>query len=215
MVDPWGGICNALNGTTSWWQVQQPYYVSTLNKVMTHFPPPALTSCPGGESINNKINFVNSEVVYLGSYYRDQQTGQQPFHVVYRPDNSVFASWTQNFTSNYNGSWWYYSINLPSSAPTGMWRYEITYNNQPPQATYFAVNTTGYSFIGNGDWNDINNWANASKPPATLPSGHEIIINPIVGGECVLNQPQQISVGGKIKVVTGKIFRTTGNLTIQ
>jgi len=215
LVDPYAGQCNSLNGNTSWWANQQPYYVPTLNKVMTHGGAPAMPGCPAGEVVNEKINFVSGNTVFLGSYYRDQQPGQQSVHRVFRPDGVQYTTWTQNFSTYYSASWWYYTIGLPSQAMQGMWRYEIAYAGRPVQTAYFAVNTIGYSFIGNGDWNDPRNWANESVPPSILPAGHEIIINPIEGGECIVNQNQQIASGAKLTVVSGKRMRTLGNLVID
>ncbi len=142
LVDPWAGACNNLNGLTSWWANQQPYYVSTLNKVMIHGAAPATGNCPSGENTNEKINFVNGETVYLGSYYRDQLNGQQSIHTIYRPDNTVFNTWTQNFTTYYSASWWYYTTTLPAAAPAGVWRYEILYNGTQKQTAYFSVNSS-------------------------------------------------------------------------
>ncbi|HEX8314315.1 MAG TPA: peptidoglycan DD-metalloendopeptidase family protein [Flavisolibacter sp.] len=214
LIDPYAGPCNSFNGSTSWWASQQPYNVSTLLKAMTHGAPPALGGCAGAEAENGKINFVNGERVYLGSYYRDQQTGQQAVHTVYHHNHTVYSTWTQNFNNNFSSSWWYYSFNLPPAAQTGMWRYEIVYNGQSPVNTFFAVNTTGYSFIGNGNWNMATNWANEALPPAVLPAGNHIIINPVEGGECVLTTPQTIIAGAVLRVYNGKTLRTT-NMIIQ
>jgi len=215
LVDPWAGPCNRFNGGISWWANQEPYHVSTLNKIITHFPLPSMNWCPAGEAVNGKINFVSGETIYLGSYYRDQQNGQQAVHIIYMPDNSIFASWVQDFTDYFSASWWFYSIDLPDPAPTGMWKYQIEYNGQPPQTTYFAVNKIGYTFTGNGNWNIATNWTNNEMPPATLPVGQEILINPVIGGECFLTEPQTISIGSKITVIDGKAFRINGNLVIQ
>ncbi len=215
LVDPWAGPCNSFNGLTSWWANQQPYLVSTLNKIMTHFPAPALSGCPGGESVNEKINFASGETIYLGGYYRDQQAGQQSIHAIYRPDNSLYTSFTQNFTTNYNASYWFYSRVLPNPAPAGMWRYQVTYNGQPALSAYFAVNTTGYIFCGNGNWTNPFNWAKNTMPPAVLPAGSEIMINPVAGGECIVNQVQTISSGARITIAPGKKLLLPGNLVIQ
>ena len=152
LVDPWAGTCNNLNGLTSWWANQQPYYVSTLNKIMTHSAAPGIGSCPASEVSNEKINFVDGETIYLGSYYRDQQNGQQSVHTIYRPDNSVYSSWIQNFTVYYSASYWYYTFVLPNPATTGTWRYEIVYNGTQRTSTYFAVNST-YVVICPGNYN--------------------------------------------------------------
>ncbi|MEP7232473.1 MAG: M23 family metallopeptidase [Ginsengibacter sp.] len=215
LVDPWAGTCNALNGATSWWASQQPYYVSTLNKVMTHNLPPAMPGCKSGEMVNASGNFVNGQNVYLVSYYRDQQNGQQSVHTLYRPDNTIYTTWTQNFTIYYSASYWYYSIVLPNPASTGMWRYDVAYNGQPAISTYFAVNTIGYTFMGNGSWDVATNWSNNNMPPPVLPSGNEIIISPVQGGVCILNGSQTISNGGKITIIAGKELKVLGDLIVQ
>ncbi len=96
-----------------------------------------------------------------------------------------------------------------------MWRYEVTYNGQPALSVYFGVNVTGYTFSGNGNWSVASNWTNNSKPPGILPAGSEIMINPVAGGECIVNELQTIGSGAKITVATGKQLRLTGNLLIQ
>ena len=72
-----------------------------------------------------------------------------------------------------------------------------------------------YTFNGNGNWDVPSNWLNNAIPPANLPSGAEIIIDPLVTGECILNITQTVLAGGKLTVMTGKKFRIPGNLTIQ
>lgn len=182
---------------------------------MTHYPLPAMPGCKSGEVVNNKVNFVNGETVYLAGYYRDIQSGQQSVNTIYRPDNTVFSTWNNNFNAYYNSSWWYFTRILPNPAPTGMWRYEVVYNGQPPMNIYFAVNEIGYTFMGNGNWNVATNWSNNTIPPAVLPDGSEILINPVAGGECVLNISQTISAGSKITVLSGKKLTIPGDLIIQ
>jgi hypothetical protein len=143
LVDPWAGNCNNHNGLTSWWANQETYYVPTLNKVMSGGAAPAAGgSCPGSEVSNEKINFINSDVIYLSSYYRDQQPGQQSVHTVYKPDGTVYTTWTQNFTSYYSASWWWYSLTLPNPATTGIWKYEITYNGTQKAFSFFTLNAS-------------------------------------------------------------------------
>lgn len=73
----------------------------------------------------------------------------------------------------------------------------------------------GYRFTGNGNWSTASSWVNDTVPPASLPAGAEIIIDPAGNGECVLDIPQTIQSGAKITVVANKKFRINGNLTIQ
>ena len=214
LVDPWQGPCNAMNNE-GWWANQQPYEVPTLLSIMTHSAPPAMTDCPAGENPNTAINFASGSRVYLGTYYRDQQAGKQAIHQIFYPNGSVYFSFTHNLTQNFSASYWYHTLNLPANAPKGMWRYQVSYDGKPPLTTWFAVNTTAYVFTGNGQWNDPNNWLYRMVPPATLPAGHEIMVDPIEGGAGIVNQLQLISAGGKVTIAAGKRLSNQGNLIIQ
>ncbi len=74
---------------------------------------------------------------------------------------------------------------------------------------------TTYTFTGNGNWNEAINWLNNTKPPALLPAGSKIIIDPDAAGECLLNVVQSISAGGSIEVAAGKKFSIIGKLVIN
>ncbi len=84
-------------------------------------------------------------------------------------------------------------------------------------ATIWLVtkNTSIYTFTGNGNWDVAANWLNNKIPPATLPSGNEIIINPVINGHCILNITQHIANGAKLTVTTGKDLLVQGNLNVQ
>lgn len=70
-----------------------------------------------------------------------------------------------------------------------------------------AVQRVTYTFTGNGNWSDSSNWLNKNVPPNKLPADAVIIINPVAGGECVLDIFQQILANGVIVVSEGKRFR--------
>jgi hypothetical protein len=72
-----------------------------------------------------------------------------------------------------------------------------------------------YRFTGNGNWNEPDNWANSLVPPPILPPGDLIIIDPVAGGECLLNVTMTVSTSASITVISGKRFRIPGNLIIQ
>lgn len=83
--------------------------------------------------------------------------------------------------------------------------------------TYVIKNTpiTGnivYTFTGNGNWDIAGNWANNQVPPAVLPAGSAIIIDPVPGGKCLLNTTQVIKAGATITVMPGKIMQVPGSL---
>lgn len=72
-----------------------------------------------------------------------------------------------------------------------------------------------YTFTGNGAWNVAANWAGNLIPPQVLDKEGIIIINPVPGGECILNVPQTIAAGTNLKVAPNARFRIMGNLNIQ
>ena len=76
-------------------------------------------------------------------------------------------------------------------------------------------NTTTYTFTGNGNWSVVSNWDNQRKPPAILPTGSEIIIEPPVNGECIIDIQQTISAGARLTVRPNKRIRLISNLMIS
>ena len=76
-------------------------------------------------------------------------------------------------------------------------------------------NTTTYVFIGNGYWSDAANWKNNAIPPTDITGDTEIIIDPVEGGKCILNQSrsQRVGPGARIIVKPAKEFVTEGDLT--
>jgi glucose/arabinose dehydrogenase len=92
--------------------------------------------------------------------------------------------------------------------------YAVCLNN----GTVYRVVSTGpvqYTFTGNGNWDVAANWSNNSIPPATLPAGSVIMINPPAGAECVLNVAQTVSAGGQIIISNNKQFKIVGDLNVQ
>jgi len=69
-----------------------------------------------------------------------------------------------------------------------------------------------YTFIGNGNWNISSNWSNNTMPPAVLPEGAEIIIDPPINGECILNVSQTISKNSKLTVKENKKLKIVGSI---
>ena len=76
-----------------------------------------------------------------------------------------------------------------------------------------ACATPSYVFIGNVYWTTASNWLGNIIPPAVLPSGKTITINPVDGGECILNVPQTIGVGAQLYVVPGKRLKVANLLS--
>lgn len=50
-----------------------------------------------------------------------------------------------------------------------------------------------YTFVGDGNWSNVNNWDMNGIPPADISPGSEIRINTAVpGGKCILDVPYEV-----------------------
>jgi hypothetical protein len=82
-------------------------------------------------------------------------------------------------------------------------------------ASVLKAQTITYNFTGNGDWSIAANWSNNTIPPAVLPAGSQININPSAGGQCILNTVETIAPGASFIVGQNASLRVTGNLILQ
>jgi glucose/arabinose dehydrogenase len=116
-----------------------------------------------------------------------------------------------------------YTTTIQAVTPVGMSNFDETEDGELyavclNNGTVYRINASGakqYTFNGNGNWNVAGNWSNNSIPPATLPAGSIIMINPPANAECILNVSQTVQPGGKVVVSDNKRFRILGNLDIQ
>ena len=151
MVDPNVGDCNQ-SPSIRWADgVQPPYYDSAINKIMTHSAPPDFNvPCPTPAIINEKNDFVAGDTLYVAGYYRDQLNGQTAQYTIYKPDGSIFQTWSHNITENFphpsiyrsdwaNASHWWWAWSLPLDSPGGNWRVEVIYESKTYEH-YFNVN---------------------------------------------------------------------------
>ena len=72
-----------------------------------------------------------------------------------------------------------------------------------------------YTFNGNGNWSNPNNWVNKIKPPLNVTGTYKIFIDPVAGGQCILDVSQQITTGATFTIRSGKTFVIPGNLQIN
>lgn len=114
---------------------------------------------------------------------------------------------------------------LQTLAPTGLsdfgesedgelYAVSLTANNVSLITASGAVEKV-YTFNGNGDWTNAANWTANGIPPAALPSGSGIVIDPVTNGNCILNTEQRILNGARITVRSGKQFTVNSNLSIE
>ncbi len=78
----------------------------------------------------------------------------------------------------------------------------------------YEGNDSVYIFNGNGNWDIVANWYNGNIPPSNLTGGY-IFIDPVLGGECILNINQRVSAKNTLIINSKKKFRITGSLQVN
>ncbi|MEP6583601.1 MAG: hypothetical protein ABJA90_05025 [Ginsengibacter sp.] len=72
-----------------------------------------------------------------------------------------------------------------------------------------------YRFTGVGNWDVPSHWSNNTIPPAQLSAGSQVIIDPPLGQDCILNVSVTLPAGVELTIVNGKSFVIQGKLTVQ
>lgn len=136
-IDPYAGPNSQ---PQSLWASQRPYYDSAINRLSTHFGPPA-TPDPCQPTVTKlQDSFTAPANVYFYAFYRDYQNAIPTQLKIYRPDGSIFTEWQYTGSSSFSSAWsqgWVYAFS--PSDPPGTWRFEAAYNGQTNQ-TFFNLN---------------------------------------------------------------------------
>jgi murein DD-endopeptidase MepM/ murein hydrolase activator NlpD len=134
ILDPYSGNCNSV---TSLWNNQKPYYEPTINALMTHDAVPVMSPCPQPHITNIKNTFAPGSNIRFAAYYHDQVSTQSTKYTIYKPDKTIFRTWTHSGTQDhYSASWWHWSYTIPAGEPIGDWKFEGVY----------AGNTVSHTF---------------------------------------------------------------------
>jgi hypothetical protein len=166
---------------------------------------------------NTTLTSAGSEDIYLAKF---KQCDPPVVNITYNgnlvlcPEQTLTLSTSYCSTNTYQ--WQLNNIEIPSANnPTyiasepGEYRVKVSAFagcETLSDPTIIASQGT-YSFTGTGNWDVASNWANNAIPPSPLPSCYEIIIDPQIDGECILNVIQILSPGAKLTVLPGKKFR--------
>lgn len=129
LIDPYSGPFNSLNAS-SWWADQPDYRTPMINQLATHSAPPDFGTCPQVETTHFRNHFQVGDRAYFAAYYRDQLAGLETQYAIYRPDGSVFRSWTHSSAQDYSGSYWYWIYDLLDPSDVGTWRFTATFQGQ-------------------------------------------------------------------------------------
>lgn len=136
LVDPFNGNCN---NRTSWWQNQPDYRDPQINAVLAHNAEIEFNTCPAIETTNLQDKFLPNTPVLLYTYYKDQLKGTAATYELYKPNGTLYDSWSENFVNTWGTSWWFKPFyNL---VDLGIWTFESSYQGQTITKT-FEVTTT-------------------------------------------------------------------------
>jgi murein DD-endopeptidase MepM/ murein hydrolase activator NlpD len=151
VVDPRHGPCSA--GPDYWAQLQ-PYESPSINSLSILQTEPDMPQCgvrngqPVHEQLTETDVLAPGATFYVMATYHDQRAGQPSTMRVRRPDGSVFYQWTFDLSEGglpdpfYPATYWYWNYNLPANAPTGIWRFEASYQGHD-YAKEFVVGDPG------------------------------------------------------------------------
>ena len=197
IIDPFSGPCSPAAG---WWASPRPYYDSALNTVLLHRAAPVFNTCPTPDTPNESSAYMPGDRIFTAAYYHDQLAGQTTQYTIYQPNGTVFSTWSSSATvAHYAASYWYWSYTLPTTAPTGTWRFQAQYLGTTVSRTFTvgvvnataAARTSQYTLYPNPATDVVQ----LSGP---LPVAHVEVLNPlgqVVSSIANLRQPT-LDLGG-------------------
>lgn len=129
IIDPFAGPCNTLNGMTSWWLDQKPYWETRINKVMSNEVDGIQEmACPTPANQNLKNQFEPMGRVWLTTFIVHQQPNTTLNWKVYGPDNSLFTSKNTSLTTFEVEK--FHEFEFVANNQEGLWRVEVTLGSQ-------------------------------------------------------------------------------------
>lgn len=143
LVDPYGGTCNAQNGSDSWWQQQEAYLEKQVNAITLHRNQPNLANtCPAVDAENpNELVTVAADGTsfYVYVWGRNLELNERVTTALYRPDGSQYSNLT--YLSNFAASsfYSYYVHTIASGEALGPWQARITYGGQTYTRTFWVT----------------------------------------------------------------------------
>jgi hypothetical protein len=206
LIDPYAGTCNTLN-SSAWWTSQKPYTEPAIINIAVNYAPSIMPDCPNTETPNESNCYQSNSFAYFTYFFRNEQAGLNGLFRILNPDGTVNSSWTHNSTYDYEKSWWYWNMPIPSNV-AGTYTFEGTYNGQtcsknfdvayanisPAGATSFcsggSVNLLANSGIGiNYQWKRNGDDVGTNSPNylATLPGSYACVVSTANGCYAISN----------------------------
>ena len=146
LQDPYAGPCNTMNDF-SWWEQQEPYRNSQINRLMTGSALSQYPACPMPEITNEKTIYRPLDALVTTAFYRDIQNGQTTNFSIIKPNGSTFSQWSFTSQNTANASYRFANWQLGAAAPRGVWKYKAEYNGQSYEVP-FVVTRAPFDFDG-------------------------------------------------------------------
>ncbi len=143
LIDPYGGSCNGITGTDSWWLQQEPYLKKQVNAISLHRSLLTVTNnCPA-ENVEkpNELGTVGADgaTFYIYVWGRDIELNDRITTTLYRPDGSLYSTVSYISTFASPTFYTYYSQTIASSEALGPWNARITYGGQTYEKTFVVT----------------------------------------------------------------------------
>jgi glucose/arabinose dehydrogenase len=199
-------LSDSLVGVNYGWRCYEgssAYNLTDCNETNYKFPfltYPTVGSSAVGGTVYRGQNFFTMQGYYFGA---DFYSGQL-YKVKYNASTNTYSTTSQSISVN--------GITDFGEAEDGEMYITSLYSGN-----VFRVEAVEpvYTFNGNGNWTDANNWSNNTIPPAVSTSGGTIFIKPVAGGQCVVNAPVTVAKELRIIIDNNKQLRMSSNLTFQ
>ncbi|RCH55614.1 hypothetical protein DJ568_06905 [Mucilaginibacter hurinus] len=134
LLDPWAGSCNA-GGNQSLWKKQQPYYVTTINKIVTGRSIPVLSQCYNATEAADNIAtvFNDGDPMYFSMYFRDMQPDSVTRISLISPDGKpffrgIFQKEAFHYSAFYR--WFTVPVNPAGTGKHGIWQFIVDHKGQ-------------------------------------------------------------------------------------
>lgn len=139
LMDPNAGPCNNFNDET-WWNTQRNYYDPAINKIQTHFAPPAFSACPDDDVINAQDSFARGDMIYFIIYAKDLQDTTRCQMKIEQPDGTAWQEWDfYQPDPYYSASYWFWWYTMPMNAQYGIWNFSCTINGTYTGHDFYIV----------------------------------------------------------------------------
>ena len=136
--DPFAGTCNGLNAE-SWWEEQPAYRNPLLNGIATHDQAPEFPDCPETEVPHFSDSFMPGDTVYLSANYRDQLIDLNSHYKITIPNGDAVYEWDHaSTTETFPASIWYWSVEVPTNAPSGEYTFSVTFEGQTLEHKFYV-----------------------------------------------------------------------------